>query len=43
MLEKYVDGLNDVKDDHLYYVKGLKAKEEILFDVVEYIDSIIDR
>ncbi|KAL4464049.1 hypothetical protein ABPG74_005986 [Tetrahymena malaccensis] len=43
VLEKYIDGLNDVKDNHLHRIKDLKCREEILFDVVEFVDSIIDR
>ncbi|KAL4510656.1 hypothetical protein ABPG72_004810 [Tetrahymena utriculariae] len=43
VLERYIDGLNDVKDNHLHRIKDLKCREEILFDVVEFVDSIIDR
>ncbi|EAS07474.2 adaptor complexes medium subunit family protein (macronuclear) [Tetrahymena thermophila SB210] len=43
VLEKYIDGLSDVKDNHLHRIKDLKCREEILFDVVEFVDSIIDR
>lgn len=43
ILEKYAEAISDVKPHAIWRISDYKASEEIFFDVVEYIDCIIDR
>jgi len=41
-LEKYIDSMSDIRQDR-WSVNDHYCAEEVLFDVVEYLDCIIDK
>jgi len=41
-LEKYIDSMSDIRQEK-WSVNNYSTLEEILFDVVEYLDCIIDK
>jgi len=43
ILEKYVEGISDVKPYATWRINDYKASEEIFFDVIEYIDCIMEK
>ena len=42
VLEKYVDSMSDIREEN-WVVSDIKTDNEILFDVIEYLDIIIDK
>ena len=42
-LEKYVEAVSDVKPYSIWRISDYKASEELYFDVIEYIDCILDK
>ena len=43
ILEKYVEGVSDIKQYATWRINDYKASEEIFFDVIEYIDCIMEK
>lgn len=43
ILEKYVEGISDIKPYAIWRVNDYKATEEIFFDVIEYIDCMMEK
>ena len=41
-LKKYVDNLSDLKPYTKWRIPDIKGQDEILFDVVEYLDCVMD-
>ena len=41
-LKKYVDNLSDMKPYTQYRIPDIKVQNEVLFDVVEYLDYVMD-
>eukprot|EP01017_Pseudomicrothorax_dubius_P037888 TRINITY_DN5610_c0_g1_i4.p1 TRINITY_DN5610_c0_g1~~TRINITY_DN5610_c0_g1_i4.p1 ORF type:complete len:251 (-),score=63.82 TRINITY_DN5610_c0_g1_i4:61-813(-) len=42
-LEKYAEAMNDVREFAAWRVPSMQEKDEIYFDLVEYIDAIVDK
>ena len=42
-LERYAEGLQDVKPQAVHRVNSYNNEEEILFDVIEFFDAIMDK
>ena len=42
VLEKYVDSMSDIREEN-WAVSDIKTDNEILFDVIEYLDIVIDK
>jgi hypothetical protein len=41
-LDKYTESMGDIRENNWYY-NGGSVTNEILFDIVEYLDCIIDK
>jgi hypothetical protein len=42
LLEKYVETMGDIRQEN-WYTPGASVNNEILFDVVEYLDCILEK
>ncbi len=42
-LEKYVEGLSDVRDYSVWRISDLNTNEELYIDVYEYYDCIVEK
>lgn len=43
LLDKYIEGQADVREHSAYRISEIKGEEEVYFDVVEYLDIVIDK
>jgi len=43
VLDLFIDSVSDVHDYAQHRISEIKGDEEILFDVIEYLDCVIDK
>jgi molybdopterin/thiamine biosynthesis adenylyltransferase len=43
VLEKYIDAQADIREHSSYRILETKGEEEVLFDLIEYLDCVIDK
>lgn len=42
LLEKYVETMGDIREEN-WYTPNASVNEEILFDIVEYLDCVMEK